>query len=77
MGYNADNDKLVKLFEKSEENASLLFSIMSYNNGEKKLQISRSYAKKDGTIGYGNIGRLTKSELEWVKNNIEDIMSYM
>ncbi len=77
MGYNPDNDKLIKLFESSEDNNGLQFSIMSYNNGEKKLQMVRSYNKKDGTLGYGNTGRISKIELEWLKNNIEEILSYM
>jgi hypothetical protein len=77
MAYNQDNDKLIKLFESSEDNNGLQFSIMSYNNGEKKLQMVRSYNKKDGTIGYGNTGRISKKEFEWIKDNIEEILSYM
>jgi len=77
MAYNPDNDKLIKLFESSNDNNGLQFSIMSYNNGEKKLQMVRSYNKQDGTIGYGNTGRISKKEFEWIKDNIEEILSYM
>ncbi len=75
MAYNADNDKLVKLFENVDEAGNgLLYSIMCYNGGEKKLQMSRTYIKKDGTMGYGNTGRLSKKEMEWLRDNMSDII---
>ena len=78
MAYKADNDKLIKLFENVDENGSgLLYSVMSYNNGEKKLQMSRTYKKADGSMGYGNTGRLTVKELEWLTENLKDIITSM
>ena len=78
MAYKADNDKLIKLFENIDENENgLLYSVMSYNNGEKKLQMSRTYKKADGSMGYGNTGRLTVKELEWLLENIPSIIEEM
>ncbi len=79
MAYNAEKDKLLKLFE-MESNIpgnSLLLSVFSYDGAKPKLQITRSYKKKDDTIGYGNSGRLSIEEVEFIKNNIDEIISVM
>jgi hypothetical protein len=58
MGYDQSRDKLIKLFELKKDKASLLLSIFSYDEGQAKLGITRSFEKKDGTIGYGQAGTL-------------------
>lgn len=82
MGYNQNKDKLIKLFERKVEGenlklASLLLSVFQYNSGPPKLQVTRSFDKADGTIGYGKMGRLTIEEVEWIKENIDSIISVM
>lgn len=79
MAYNQEKDKLLKLFE-MESNIpgnSLLVSIFSYDNAKPKLQITRSYKKKDETLGYAAAGRLTIEEVEFLKNNMDEIISTM
>ena len=51
MAYEESKDKLIKLFELKQEKSSLLCSIFSYDGGELKIGLTRSYEKKDGTMG--------------------------
>ena len=48
-----------------QNEGSLLFSLMSYSNSEPKLQITRTFNKKDGSTGYSKAGRLGKDEIEF------------
>ena len=68
--YDQSKDKLLKLFEMKKDKSSILFSIFSYNGGQPKLRLSRSYDKKDGTTGYGNIGGIALDEMEVFNKNI-------
>ncbi len=77
MGYNKENDKMIKLFEMEQENGSLQFIIFSYNEAEPKLQITRTYNKKDGTIGYGSSGRLSKNEILFLVDKTDEIIKLM
>ena len=78
MGFDSDKDKFLKLFEKEDETGgALLCSIFSYDGGEPKLQITRRYLKRDQTNGYGKMGRLTIEEVEWIKDNIDSILTVM
>lgn len=73
--YEQEMDKLIKLFEYKQEKGSLLFSIFSYKGGIPKLGITRSFEKKDGTIGYSNSGRLNIDEIKFFKNNYDEIIN--
>lgn len=75
--YDQNKDKLLKLFEFKQEKATVLFSIFSYDGGKPKLGISRSYEKKDGSVGYGSAGRLSYDELIFLKENLDEITSIM
>lgn len=76
--YSPDKDKLIKMFElKDDRGSSLMLSIFSYDNGPKKLSLSRSYLKKDGTVGYAQSGRLTLPEISFLKEKINDIITEM
>lgn len=77
--YNQEKDKLIKLFEYCDQDkgSSLLLSIMQYENSNPKLQITRMYSKKNGEKGYSSSGRLTKNEVEFIKDNIDEILQYL
>ena len=76
--YNQEKDVLIKLYElKNDKGSSLLMSIFSYDGGQKKLGMTRSFAKKDGTTGYSNSGRLSLEEVNFLKNNLDDIIKEM
>lgn len=77
MAYNQENDKLIKLFEYKNNENSLLLSIMKYGDGKPKLQISKMYNKKNGEMGYSSGGRLTLDEVQFIKENIDDILNLL
>lgn len=77
MGYEQDRDKLLKLFEMKQEKSNLLFSVFSYDGGQPKLGITRSFEKKDGTVGYSSSGRLNLSELKFLKEKMDEIINTM
>ena len=74
MSYNSEKDILVKMFEIKQNEGSLLFSLMSYNNGEPKLQITRTFGKKDGSTYYFKAGRLSKDEIEFFLEHGKEIL---
>lgn len=78
MGYNEKDDKLIKQFTLEDgDGGELLFSIMKYGKAEPKLQVTRMYNKRDKTVGYGKMGRLTYAEVKFMKENLEEIMDSM
>jgi hypothetical protein len=79
MAYDQDRDKLIKLFEYKNENidSSLLLSIMKYGDSKPKLQITRMYSKKNGEKGYAAGGRLTSDEVQFIKENIDQILNLL
>ena len=77
MPYNADLDK--SLFSKSWESDSgrLSVSIYSYNNGPKKLQISRENRTGEGELRFGKLGRLSKEEITALLPLIQEAVKQM
>ena len=53
----------------------MLLSIFSYEGGNPKLGLTRSFQKKDGTVGYSNSGRLNIDEIKFFKNNSDEIIN--
>ncbi len=74
MSYDSKKDILVKMFEMEQDKASLQFSLMSYDNNEPKLQITRMFEKKDGSVGYSKAGRLSKNEIEFFLEHGNEIL---
>ena len=64
MPYDASLDK--QLFAKSHEidGTKITVSIYSYNNGPKKLQISRENQDTEGGWRFSKLGRMTKDEFQ-------------
>jgi len=77
MAYDQSKDKLLKMFELKQDKSGVLFSIFSYDGSKPKLGLTRIYEKKDGTMGYGQIGRLTIEEVKFLKENIDRIIEVM
>lgn len=77
MPYNADLDN--QLFSKSWENDvdQLVVSVYSYNNGPKKLQISRKSRDTQGEFKFAKLGRMTKEEAENILPLIQEAMSFL
>lgn len=77
MPYDRDLD--VCLFSKTWETDSdrLTVSVYSYNQGTKKLQISRETKNASGDLRYGKLGRLTKEEAEGILPLMQEALENM
>ena len=66
MPYDSSLDK--QLFAKSFEtdDTKITVSVYSYNNGPKKLQISREVPDAEGSMRFAKLGRLTKDEFQGI-----------
>lgn len=77
MPYDAGLDK--EVFSKSVENESgrLSVKVLSYNEGPKKLQISRERRGPDGDFKFAKLGRMLKEEIESILPFIQEAQSQM
>jgi predicted transcriptional regulator len=77
MAYDAKLDK--SLFSKPEtiELDQLTVSVYSYNNGPKKLQISRNCPDNQGELKFAKLGRMTKAEVEAILPLIKEALAHM
>ena len=77
MPYDAKLDK--QLFTKfiEDEDDKLTVSVYSYNNGAKKLQISRESKDAEGNLRFAKMGRLTKAELQAILPFLQEALSHM
>ncbi len=77
MPYDADLDK--EIFGKSVENETgrLSVKVMSYNDGARKIQISRERRGQEDTMKFAKLGRLTKEEVEAILPLIQEAISQM
>ena len=75
MPYDASLDKQV--FAKSHENegTKITVSIYSYNNGPKKLQLSRENQDAEGQWRFSKLGRMTKEECQAILPHIQDALN--
>ncbi len=62
MPYDATLDKQISSKSWEGEGTKITVSVYSYNNGPKKLQISRENYTADGEPRFAKLGRLTKDE---------------
>ena len=64
MPYDATMDD--QLFSKvwESDHTRIVVSVFSYNNGPKKLQLSREVATQEGKHNFVKLGRMSKEELE-------------
>ncbi|MFA4842390.1 MAG: hypothetical protein WC658_00965 [Candidatus Omnitrophota bacterium] len=63
MPYDASLDQCLFSKNYESETGRLTVGIHSYNNGPKKLQISRETRGSEGEFKFAKMGRLTKEEL--------------
>jgi len=77
MPYDSSLDQ--KLFSKAweTEDTRISVSIYSYNNGPKKLQISRESKDAEGNLRFGKLGRLTKDEAVAVLPLIQEAITQL
>ena len=64
MPYDSSLDAQVFTRFWENDNGKIVVSVYSYNNGPKKLQISRETFGAEGEPRFAKLGRLTKEELQ-------------
>ena len=77
MPYDSSLDQ--QLFSKAweSEDTRLVVSVYSYNQGAKKLQISRENKGGEGDFRFAKLGRMTKEEIENILPFIQEAVSHM
>jgi len=77
MPYDSSLDN--QLFSKTwdSDNGKIVVSVYSYNNGPKKLQISREVRNRDGELTFAKLGRLSKEEIEGILPLIQEALASM
>lgn len=77
MPYDSSLDE--KLFSKSfdSETSRISVSVFSYNNGPKKLQLSRENRTPEGEFRFSKLGRLTKDEAEAILPFVQEALKQM
>ena len=77
MPYDRELD--VSSFSKEWENdkQKLTVSVYSYNQGEKKLQISRENRNASGELRFAKLGRMTKEEVDAILPLIQEAVAQM
>ena len=66
MPFDPNLDKTIASDSVEFERCKITVSIMSYNDGTPKMQISRENKKADGEYSWAKLGRMTKEEVEAV-----------
>ncbi len=64
MPYDANLDKKIFYETKEFDGTRITVGVFSYNNGEKKLQLSRENIGQEGEWRFAKLGRITKAETE-------------
>ncbi len=77
MPYDSSLDK--QLFTKSweGEGTKISVSVYSYNNGPKKLQISRENLDAEGQVRFSKLGRMTKEECEAILPFLQEALGHL
>ena len=75
MAYDRNLDQ--SLFSKTwdTETSRMIISVHSYNNGPKKLQITRQIKDSDGEFKFAKLGRLSKEEIEAILPLIQEAIT--
>ena len=66
MAFDKNLDKELFSETKEFETSRIKVGVYSYNDGEKKMQISRENRNQDGEWTFAKLGRMFKDEVEAV-----------
>ncbi|MBI4982334.1 MAG: hypothetical protein HZC15_04250 [Candidatus Omnitrophica bacterium] len=77
MPYDINLDKQVFAKSLDTEEGKVNVSVYSYNNGPKKLQITREVKNRDGQLTFTRLGRLSKEEAEGILPFIKEALNQM
>jgi len=77
MPYDANLDKKIFYEAKEFDGTRISVGVFSYNNGEKKLQLSRENIGPEGEWRFAKLGRMTKDETEAITPLIQTALKSM
>jgi len=77
MAFDKNLDKELYSETKEFETSRIKVGVYSYNDGEKKLQISRENMNQDGEWTFAKLGRMFKDEAEAVLPMIKKALEKM
>ena len=77
MPYDSSLDKQVYTKDWEKDGSKISVSVYSYNNGPKKLQITREAVDEEGNVRFAKLGRVNKEELQGVLPFIQEAVSHM
>ncbi len=77
MPYDSSLDEKVFVKEFDTDSGKIIVSVHSYNNGPKKLQLSREIKDKEGGLTFAKLGRLSRSEVEGAMPLIKEALENM
>ena len=77
MAFDRNLDKEIFSETAKFETTRIKVGVYSYNDGEKKMQISRENMNQDGEWSFAKLGRMFKDEAEAVVPLIEKALKHM
>ncbi len=77
MAFDKSLDKELFAEEVEFERSVITVSVMCYNEGTPKLQLSRQNKNAAGELGFAKLGRMTKEEVEAVLPLIEKAKEFL
>ena len=77
MAFDPNLDKQLFAEAKEFETTRITVSVQQYNEGEKKLQISRENRSQDGEWSFAKLGRMFKDEAEAIVPLIQKALKKM
>ena len=77
MAFDRNLDKSIFSETINFETTRITVGVFSYNDGEKKLQISRENMSQDGEWSFAKLGRMFKDEVEAIVPMIQKALKHM
>ena len=77
MAFDKNLDKEIFSEMITFETTRITVGVLSYNDGEKKMQISRENMNQDGQWSFAKLGRMFKDEVEKVIPVMQKALKHM
>ena len=77
MAFDKSLDKVLFSEVVEFETSKITVGVYSYNDGEKKLQLSRETRNMDGEFTFAKLGRMFKDEVEAVIPLMKKALEHM
>jgi hypothetical protein len=77
MPYDSKLDELIFVNSWENEATRITVSVYSYNNGPKKLQITRENKDSSGNFRFTKLGRLAKDEISAILPIVQESLAKM